>query len=124
MAQSPTDLTITLQADHPQALAAATEALGRAGINLEGLTEVGGVLHVLTTDSPGATRALRAAGIRVSGGRPVAVVDVQDQPGAVAALLRRIAAVGMNIDFLYLATRTRVVLGVDDPKGIAKILAK
>jgi hypothetical protein len=124
VASAPTDLLVTLQADRPAALAAATDVLGRAGINLDGLTEVGGELHVLTTDPPGATRALRAAGIRVSTGRPVAVVEVEDRPGAVAAVLRRLAALGRRVDFLYLATGTRLVLGVDDPEGIAKFLAK
>lgn len=121
--QTATDLTVHLQADRPGALVAALEALGRTGINVEGLSELDGVLHVLTRDAGGATRALRSAGVRVHGERVVAIVRVEDRPGAAAAMLRRIADAGINVDFCYLATETRLVIAADDPREISRILA-
>jgi hypothetical protein len=46
--------------------------------------------------------------------REVLVTDVEDRPGAGAALLRRLAGAGINLTFIYLATNNRLVLGVDD----------
>jgi hypothetical protein len=123
MSQTATDLTVTLQEDRPGALAGALEAIARAGINLEGMVEFDGVLHVLTRDAPGTTKALRGARIRVRGERPVLLVGVEDRPGASAAVLRRLADAGHNVDFCYLATNTRLVIAGGDVKEIAKILA-
>lgn len=121
--QTATDLTITLQANRAGALVTALEALGRTGINVEGVTEFDGVLHLLTQDAGSATRALRSAGVRVRDERVVAVVGVEDRPGVAATMLRRVANAGINVDFCYLATNTRLVIGADNPKEIAKILA-
>ena len=121
--QTATDLTITLQANRPGALVTALEALGRTGINVEGVTEFDGVLHLLTRDAASATRALRSAGVRVRDERVVAVIGVEDRPGVAATMLRRVADAGINVDFCYLATNTRLVIGADDPEEIAKILA-
>jgi hypothetical protein len=123
MSQTATDLTVTLQEDRPGALAGAMDAIIRAGINLEGMAEFDGVLHVLTRDAPATTKALRGARIRVGGERPVLVVGMEDQAGAWAAMLRRLADAGLNVDYCYLATNTRLVIAGDDMKGIAKILA-
>ncbi len=116
------DLTITLQEDRPGVLAVAVEAVARAGINLEGVTQFDGILHLLTRDGAGTTRALRAARIRVGAERPVLIVGLEDRPGAAAALLRRLADAGQNVDFCYLATNTRLVIGGDDPKRLAQAL--
>jgi hypothetical protein len=121
--QTATDLTITLQANRPAALVTALEALGRTGINVEGVTEFDGVLHLLTRDAGGATRALRSAGVRVRDERVVAVIGVEDRPGVAATMLRRVSDAGINVRFCYLATNTRLVIGADDPTEIAKILA-
>jgi hypothetical protein len=122
--QSGTDLTVHLQTDRPEALVTALEALGRTGINVDGLTEFDGLLHLLTRDAPGAMRALRSAGVRVRGEQPVAIVDVPDRPGTAAAVLRRVSDAGVSVAFCYLATSTRLVIGAEDPKEIAKILAE
>ena len=37
-----------------------------------------------------------------------------DEPGAVGRVARRMADAGVNITIVYLATETRLVLGVDD----------
>lgn len=123
MAHVTTELIITLQSDRPLALAVALEAIARAGINIDGLTELEGSVHVLTRDAPATQRALRASGVRVRAEREVAIIDVQDRPGVAADVFRRIADAGINVAYSYLATNNRLVVGGDDPQRIAKLLA-
>jgi hypothetical protein len=42
------------------------------------------------------------------------VLDVSDEPGVAGSICRRIADAGVNIDLIYVATNTRLVLGVSD----------
>src|SRR5262245_51728530 len=113
----PTDLTIILK-DHPGTLAAAFEALGNAGINVDGGTGVPcsgeGILHFLVADGAAARRALEAAGQVVRGERPVLVCPVADRPGAAGAIFRRIADAGVNVDLVYLTVGGQLVIGADD----------
>jgi hypothetical protein len=120
--QTATELTITLQEDRPGVLAGALEAIARAGINLDGIAELGGVLRLLPRDSSAATRALRAARVRVGAEREVLVFGLEDRPGAGAAVLRRLADAGHRVDYCYLATNTRLVIAGDDPKQMAQDL--
>ena len=122
MPETASDLTITLQDDRPGTLAAALEAVARAEINVEGMVELGGVVHLLTHDPAGTTRALRAARVRVGYERSVLVVALQDRPGAGAAVLRRLADAGHNIEYCYLATNTRLVIAGGDPRLLAQAL--
>jgi hypothetical protein len=122
MSQTATDLTLTLQDNRPGALAGALEAIARAGINLDGMVQLEGLVHLLTRDPSGATRALRTARIRVGAERPVLVLDLEDRPGAGAAVLRRLAEAGCRVDYCYLATNTRLVIAGDDPKQLAQSL--
>lgn len=119
------DLTVILD-DRPGTLATLTEALGKAGINIDGLcgfpSEGKGVIHILVQDAAAARRAVEAAGFRVRGEREVLVLDAQDRPGEVGQITRRIANAGVNIDLIYVATRTRVVIGASDlPKAKAAL---
>ncbi|MDQ7828820.1 MAG: ACT domain-containing protein [Armatimonadota bacterium] len=113
----PTDLTVVVE-DRPGRLADVGEALGRAGVNIEGLAATTGggqgTIHLLVEDAAAARRALEQAGIPVQSSREVLVVEVVDRPGALGELARRIANAGVNIDLAYLATRTRLVLGSPD----------
>ena len=79
------DLTIALE-NRPGALADMGEALGRAGVSVEGggAWVVGGqgVAHFLFADGAGARQALEAAGIQVRAEREVLVQRLkQDVPG-------------------------------------------
>ena len=62
------DLTIALD-NRPGALAEMGDALGRAGVSIEGggafVVNGAGVAHFLFADGPAAQRALEAAGIKV-----------------------------------------------------------
>ena len=112
------DITVTLE-DRPGTLAYLGEATGAAGINIDGacgfLCEEGAkaVFHFLVEDPAAARQAFEAAGGYV-GEREVLVVDVDDRPGELGRIARRITDAGVNIDLFYLAADTRFVIGVDD----------
>lgn len=111
------DLTVILE-DRPGTLADMGEALGKAGINIEGScgfpSEGKGVGHILVEDAAAARRALEEIGIEVGNEREVLVLEIEDRPGALGEVSRRIANAGVNIDLCYLATNTRLVIGADD----------
>lgn len=104
--------------DQPGVLARLGEAAGAAGINIEGVSaftgEGKGVVHVLVGDAEHALEALSQAGLNVRAARDVLVVDVEDRPGALGEVCRKLANVKVNIEQAYLATGTRLVLAVDD----------
>jgi hypothetical protein len=109
-----TDLTVGL-INRPGTLADASDALGRAGINIEGacgfVCDGQGVYHVLVEDAEHARRALIDAGFEIQDERQVVVAAVENRPGGAAALLRQVAEAGVNVDLLYLAANGRLVLG-------------
>ena len=111
------DLTLILE-DRPGSLAKVGEALGKAGMNIEGICGLRvageGVIHVLVQDAVKARRALEANHIQVSGELEVLVLEVEDRPAVLGNVARRLANAGVNIHLAYLATSTRLVIGVDD----------
>ena len=120
------DLKVILE-NRPGTLTELSEALGEAGINIEGICgfaqEVnGGAAHILVDDSTPALRALKMAGIKIEEEREAVVVDMKDRPSELAAVARRMSDAGINIEFFYTATRTRMVLGVADTKKAYKLL--
>ena len=50
------------------------------------------------------------------------MVDVEDRPGVLADLTRRIARAGVNLDLVYVATRNRVVFGSADLEALQAAL--
>jgi hypothetical protein len=108
------DLRIDLTEDRPGAFAAVAQALGDAGINVDGVTEVEGIVHVLVEDAAGARAALEASNHKVADEVDVLVVPLADRPGELARLTRRLADARVSLRFVYLATNTRVVIGADD----------
>ena len=55
-----TDLTVKFERDQPGTLAVATEAIARAGINIDACAEIEGRLHLVTSDADAARAALVA----------------------------------------------------------------
>jgi hypothetical protein len=51
------------------------------------------------------------------------VTEVEDRPGAAGELLRRIADAGVNLELVYLATGTRLVIGADDLENARTAMA-
>ena len=50
------------------------------------------------------------------------MVDVEDRPGVLADLTRKIARAGVDLDLVYVATRNRVVFGAGDLAGLRAAL--
>lgn len=111
------DLTIDLE-NTPGALAEAASAISDAGVNLAAATCIGSgeraELHILVPHPEPVRRALAIAHLAVSREREVVVVDVEDRPGELADLARKVAQAGINIELVYIATRNRVVCGAAD----------
>ena len=113
------DLVVALE-DRPGTLADMGEALGNVNINIDGICAVtfegGAAVHILVEDSTGARKALEAKDIKVSTEREVMVLDIDDRPGALGEIARKLADAGVNMDLAYLAAKTRLVVGADDLK--------
>jgi hypothetical protein len=122
------DLAIALE-NRPGALADVGEALGRAGVSIEGggAWVVGGaggtagagtgtgVAHFLFKDGAAAREALEAARIKVVAEREVVVQRLkQGVPGQLGKLTRRMADAGVNIEVLYSDHDHQLILVVDD----------
>ncbi len=112
------DLAIELQ-NRPGALAEMGEALGRAGVSVEGggvfVVNGIGVAHFLFNDGSAARRALEAAGIRVLAEREVLVQRLrQGEPGQLGKISRRMAEAGVNIEVQYSDHDHQLILVVDD----------
>jgi hypothetical protein len=112
------DLAIALE-NRPGALAEMGEALGRAGVSVEGggAWVVGGegIAHFLFEDGAAAREVLEAAGIHVLEEREVLVQRLkQDVPGQLGLLTRRMAEAGVNIEVLYSDHNHQLILVVDD----------
>jgi hypothetical protein len=112
------DLKIALE-NRPGALAEMGEALGRAGVSVEGggvfVVDGRGVAHFLFEDGAAARTALEAAGIDVLEEREVLVQRLnQAEPGQLGKISRRMAAAGVNIEVLYSDHEHQLILVVDD----------
>lgn len=105
-------------ADRPGALAAVGEALGKAGVNVEGgcgfPVDGRGIFHLLVDDAGVARRALEQADVQVVVEQDVLVLDVEDEPGLLGSIARMIADAGVAINLFYLASGTRLVLATSD----------
>ncbi|MBV8940507.1 MAG: ACT domain-containing protein [Solirubrobacterales bacterium] len=113
----PFDLVIDIE-NTPGALAQVAAAISDAGVNLAAATCVGSgaraELHILVPHAEAARHALAISHVAVTREREVVVVDVEDRPGVLADLTRKIAEAGVNLDLVYVATRNRVVFGAAD----------
>src|SRR5499427_8724348 len=113
----PFDLVIELE-NEPGALARVAGAISDAGVNLAAATCMGTAghveLHILVPHAEAAKHALALSQLSVSREREVVVVEVEDRPGVLADLTRKVANSGVDLDLVYVATRNRVVFGAAD----------
>jgi hypothetical protein len=112
------DLAVTLEADRPGTLAKAIGCISAAGINIDGYSEMNGVVHVLTTELAAARKCLQQGGFRELQEQDVVVIPVEDQPGAAARVFQRIAEAHINVRYSYLATGNRLVIASSDPQAV------
>jgi hypothetical protein len=119
------DLVIDIE-NKPGALAEVAAAISDAGVNIAGATCVGpgerAELHILVPHAGAARHVLAISHVAVTREREVVVVDVEDRPGVLADLTRKIARAGVNLDLVYVATRNRVVFGSPDLAGLRDAL--
>ena len=123
----PFDLVIEIQ-NEPGALADVAAAISDAGVNLAAATCLGTAdqveLHVLVPHAEAAKHALSISHVGVNREREVVVVEVDDRPGVLADLTRKVAKAGINLDLVYVATRNRLVFGSSDLDGLKAALGQ
>ena len=120
------DLVIDVD-NKPGALAEVAAAISDAGVNIASATCIGpgerAELHILVPHAEAVKHALAISHLAVTREREVVVVDVEDRPGVLADLTRRIARAGVDLDLVYVATRNRVVFGSPDLDGLRAALS-
>jgi hypothetical protein len=115
----PRDLRIVAP-NRPGAGIALFKALASAGINIDGVCadlrpgERWVYVHILVEESGPARKAIEEAGFEVSSDREVMTVEIEDRPGALEAAVEAQTSLGKNIEVIYMATRTRLVIGTED----------
>lgn len=118
------DIAVTLDNDRPGILARVLGCVSAAGINLDGYSEMNGVVHVLSPDLAGARRCLKEAGFRELQEQDVVVIPVENTPGAAAHVFQRIAEAHINVRYSYLATGNRLVIASTDPQAVMKAVTE
>ncbi len=115
-------------ADRPGELAKFGEAMGRAGVSIEG----GGVFtiagearaHFLFKDGASAKAAAEGAGLEVIALRKVLVRKLhQGRPGQLGAIARALADAGVNIETQYSDHHNQLILVVDDIEAATRATA-
>src|SRR3954467_3176129 len=111
------DLVIDIE-NTPGALAQVAAAISDAGVNIAAATCIGAGeragVHILVPHAGATKHLLGISHLAVTREREVVVVDVEDRPGVLADLTRRIAGAGVDLNLVYVATRNRVVFGAAD----------
>src|SRR3954452_14675184 len=120
------DLAIDIH-NTPGALAEVAQAISDAGVNIAAATCLGpddrAELHILVKHAEAAKHALAIShGVAISREREVVVVDVEDRPGVLADLTRKISAAGVDLDLVYVATRNRIIFGAADLDALRAVL--
>jgi hypothetical protein len=117
----PFDLVIEIK-NEPGALARVAGAISDAGVNLAAATCIGTAdrveLHILVPHAEAARHALAISQLAVSREREVVVLEVEDRPGVLADLTRKVARAGIDLDLVYVATKNRLVFGAADLAGL------
>ena len=122
----PADLVIDVE-NMPGALARVAAAISDAGVNMSAATCIGNAdhaeLHILVPHAEAAKHSLAISHLAVTREREVVVVEVDDRPGVLADLTRKVADAGINLDLVYVATGNRIVFGSPDLDGLKAALA-
>src|SRR3954453_20117331 len=121
------DLVVDID-NTPGALAEVAQAISDAGVNIAAATCLGpgnrAELHILVKHAEAAKHALAIShGGAVTREREGVVGEVEDRPGVLADLTRKISAAGVDLDLVYIATRNRVVFGASDLDALKAAVA-
>jgi hypothetical protein len=119
------DLVIDIE-NTPGTLAEVAASISDAGVNIAAATCVGAghraELHILVPHAEAVKHALAISHVGVTREREVVVVDVEDRPGVLADLARKVARAGVNLDLVYIATQNRLVFGAEDIAALRAVL--
>ena len=123
-----TQLSVMLE-NKPGQLAKVASAVARAKVNIQAIsvvdsTEVG-VVRLVTSSNAKARTALKKAGMDVVQS-PVGIAKLPNEPGALAAAAKKLAAAKVNIEYAYgSAARTgqpsTIVFGVSNIARAARV---
>jgi hypothetical protein len=118
-----TEFTVNLE-NRPGTLADMAEALGKAGVNIDGLQKMPcggqGIAQLVTNNSMAASQAFESAGIAFTT-REVLLLKIEDKPGALGGTARAMAQAGINLDVAYTTISGMLVLGMSDLAGAEKV---
>ena len=112
--------------NHPGALAALTDALGDAGINIEAMSAWGangnGVVRLITDNETITRHVLAEAGL-VNTEHQVLTALVTDEPGSLARVTRQLGDAGVNIEALYVLRSSsegiELAIAVNEPDSLS-----
>jgi len=113
------EFALTLE-DRPGSLAKVTDAIAKAGVNIEGFCAVPsgkdgkGTFRVVTSDPATTKKALESAGFKVQEEHDMVLIDAEDRPGFFAQILRRLAENELNVGPTYSITQNRIAISADD----------
>ena len=106
-------------------LAEVARILKRQNINLQGFSTTEardyGILRLLVSDTQKARESLKEAGFTTHVA-DVICVHVKDEPGQLLKILELLADSNINIDYIYVIAKTRIVLSVSDLKNGERVL--
>jgi hypothetical protein len=123
-----TQLSVAVE-NRPGQLAKIGAALARAKVNIEAICVIDsadvGVVRVVTSSNAKARAALKRAGLQAVQ-QPVLIVKLPNKPGALGAAARKLAAAGINIEYVYGSAAAKgapstLVMGVSDIAKAAKV---
>lgn len=115
----PTDIRIVLP-NRPGAVTHVCALVAEAGINVLGACgdlrpgERWGFIHLVVQEGDMARGLIEDAGYEVTSTRRVEMVDLVDEPGGLAKVLREYSEQNTNIDIIYTASKDRLVIGTED----------
>jgi hypothetical protein len=117
------ELVLRLQ-NSPGALARVSDVLAAERVNVIALSlEANGLLRLIV-DNPVHARGVLAERHYDVAERDALVVEVRNDPGALAAIAKMLAEAGVNLDYVYATARegqstATVVIGVPDAMRVA-----
>lgn len=102
-----------------------TDILGEKGVNIRGFsvsdTADYGILRLVVDRPDDATAALREHNFTVKES-DVLCIKLQDEPGALAKVLKMVSDAGVNIEYVYSLISTYVVINVSDAESAYQML--
>jgi hypothetical protein len=122
------DMTFIISAE--RAAAEIWETLGAADVNVEASctfpSTSGRVVRIVVADEDAAAgkKALLDAGFSALDQHEVVVATIDNEPGDLGRLARRVADSGAKLTTLYMAMGNRVVVSADDLDKVRAILAE